>query len=58
LPREVTKALNVGDGDQLCLTETPEGMKLTSYDPDFALQVQAAEKCIRKYRNALQELAK
>lgn len=58
LPREATKALNVGEGDQLILTETPEGMKLTSYDPDFVEQVQAAENCIRKYRNALQELAK
>ena len=40
------------------LTEVPDGMKLTAYDADFDKQMQAAEKCIRKYRNALRELAK
>jgi len=58
LPREAAKTLNVGEGDQLILTETPDGMKITSYDEDFARQIQAAEKCIRKYRNALRDLAK
>lgn len=58
LPQEAAKSLNVGEGDRLILTETPEGMKLTAYDPDFERQMQAAEKCIRKYRNALRELAK
>ena len=57
LPREAAKTLNVGEGDQLILTETPDGMKITSFDEDFARQIQAAEKCIRKYRNALRELA-
>lgn len=58
LPQEATKAMNVSEGDRLILTETPDGMKLTAYDPDFEQQVQAAEKCIHKYRNALRELAK
>ena len=57
LPREAANTLNVGEGDRLILTETPEGMKLTPYEADFARQVQAADKCIRKYRNALRELA-
>ena len=58
LPREAAKTLNVGEGDRLILTETSEGMKLTPYDADFARQIEAAGKCIRKYRNALRELAK
>ena len=58
LPQEATKALNVADGDRLLLTETPDGMKITAYAPDFDKQIQAAEKCIHKYRNALRELAK
>ncbi len=58
LPREAAQTLNVGEGDRLILTETPEGMKLTAYDADFELQIRAAEKCIHRYRNALRELAK
>ncbi len=58
LPREAAKTLKVAEGDRLILTETPDGMKLTPYDPDFQRQVQAAEKCIGKYRNALRELAR
>ncbi len=58
LPQEAAKTLNVSEGDRLILTEGPDGMKITPYDPEFERQVQAAEKCIRKYRNALRELAK
>ena len=58
LPQEATRLLNVQEGDKLILTETPEGMKLTPYDPTFEQQVQAAQDCIHQYRNALRELAK
>lgn len=58
LPVEATNALHVGEGDKLFLTESPEGLKLTPYDPHFARQMEVAEKGMRKYRNALRELAK
>lgn len=57
LPAEVTAALKVADGDRLFLTESPDGMRLTPYDPEFAKQMEVAEKGMRKYRNALRELA-
>jgi putative addiction module antidote len=58
LPKEAAAALNVGEGDQLYLTETPGGFRITAADPEFAKQMEVAEKGMRRYRNALRELAK
>jgi len=57
-PKEVTSRLNVEKGDVVYLTESPEGFKLTPYNPDFEAQMKAAEKVMKKRRNALRELAK
>lgn len=58
LPKEALSHLKVEKGDTLYLVESPEGFTLTPYQPDFATQMQAAEKVLKKYRNALRELAK
>jgi putative addiction module antidote len=58
LPAEATAALNVTDGDKLFLTETPEGFRITPYDPGFARKIKIAEEGMRHYKNALRELAK
>jgi putative addiction module antidote len=58
LPKEALNQLNVGDGDQLYITEAPGGYRLTAADPEFAKQMEVAEKGMRRYRNALRELAK
>ncbi len=58
LPKEALGHLKVEKGDTLYLVESPEGFTLTPYQPDFATQMQAAEKVLKKYRNALRELAK
>ena len=58
LPAEVATALNVTKDDKLFLTETPGGMRITPYDPQFARQMKAATRGMKKYRNALRELAK
>ena len=58
LPAEATATLNVTDGDKLFLTETPEGFRITPYDPGFARKVKIAEEGMRRYKNALRELAK
>ena len=58
LPKEVLAHLNVGDGDQLYITEAPGGFRLTAADPEFAKQMAIAEKGMKRYRNALRELAK
>jgi putative addiction module antidote len=58
LPQEVISQLRVGEGDTITLTQSPEGMRLTPYNPEFDRQMELAQKGIRKYRNALRELAK
>lgn len=58
LPKEALARLKVKKGDSLFLVETPNGYELTPYDPEFASQMDAAEKGLREYRNALRELAK
>ncbi len=58
LPKEALAKLRVEQGDTVYLTETPEGYRITPYDPDFARQMELARKIMRKHRNALRELAK
>ena len=58
LPKEALKKLDVSRGDELYLVETPEGLMLTPYDQAFETQMEAAEKVMKRYRNALHRLAK
>lgn len=58
LPKEVTAKLKIEKGDTLYLTETPDGYKVTPYDPEFERQMQLAEGLMRERRNVLHELAK
>lgn len=58
LPKEVLTKLKAGKGDVLYLVDGPEGLTLTPYQQDFEKQMEAAEKVMKKYRNALHELAK
>ncbi len=58
LPTEVLARLRVERGDVLHITETADGFQLTPYDPEFAEQIEAGRAAMRKYRNALRELAK
>jgi putative addiction module antidote len=58
LPADATALLNVAEGDRLFLTEGPEGLHITPYDPAFARKMEVAAAGMRRYRNALRELAK
>jgi putative addiction module antidote len=59
LPREARERLKVQKGDTLYLTEAPDGAyRLTAHNPEFAAQMAAAEKIMRRDRNILRELAK
>ena len=58
LPKEIRDKMNVGNGDSVYLTETPEGYKITPYNPEFEQEMDAARKLMKKRRAALRELAK
>lgn len=57
LPKEVLTKLRVEKGDTLYVLETPSGVELTPYRPDFARAIEAAKKVMRKNRDALRKLA-
>ena len=58
LPKEALAKLKAGKGDVLYLVEGSEGFNLTPYQQDFESQMEAAGKVMKRYRNALHELAK
>ena len=58
LPREALAKLRVQQGDTVYLTETPDGFRITPYDPEFERQMTLARKLMRKHRRALRELAR
>jgi putative addiction module antidote len=57
LPKELLSHLRLTKGDTLYVTETPDGVKLTPYDPEFAHQMEVAEGVMRKNRDVLRRLA-
>lgn len=58
LPKEALAALQVAKGDTVFLTESPDGYRITAYDPEFSKQVSVAEDIMKRRRNVLRELAK
>jgi putative addiction module antidote len=57
LPKELLAKLRVEKGDLLSVTETPGGIKLSTYDEGFEHQMTIARKVMRKNRNLLKKLA-
>ncbi|MBK6923747.1 MAG: AbrB/MazE/SpoVT family DNA-binding domain-containing protein [Thermomonas sp.] len=58
LPKELMARLRVEKGDELYAVETPDGVRLTTYDPVFAAQMEVAEQIMRDRRDLLRKLAK
>jgi len=58
LPKEALARMHVGKGDTVFLTETPDGYRVSPYDPEFEQQMNVARVIMNKRRNALRELAK
>jgi len=57
LPREILERLRIQKGDLLFVLETPHGIELTPYNPEFAQQMELAEQVMREDRDALRKLA-
>jgi putative addiction module antidote len=58
LPKDVLAKLKVGEGAELTVTETPGGLILSAYDDEVARQIEIGRDLMKRYRNALRELAK
>jgi len=57
LPKELLTRLRVEKGDELYVTELPDGIKLAPFDPEFARQMEVAERIMRENRDLLRKLA-
>jgi putative addiction module antidote len=57
LPRDVLTRLRMGKGDVLTVVETPRGIELSPYDPEFEKQMDLAEEIMREDRDVLRKLA-
>lgn len=57
LPKELLARLRVDKGDELFALETPDGIRLTTYDPELAAQMEVAEDVMRERRTLLHKLA-
>lgn len=58
LPKEVLARLRVDLGDDVYLSEAPDGLRLSASDPEFEKVMQSAEEIMRKDRDILRVLAK
>jgi putative addiction module antidote len=58
LPKELLVKLGVGKGDTIYAIDQPDGVRLTTADPDFEAQLAVARKLTKRWRNVLRELAK
>ena len=56
--KEVLARLKLDKGDAVYLTESPDGYRLTPYNPEFESQMTAARRIMKKRRAVLRELAK
>jgi len=58
LPKEVLAKLQLEKGDELYLTDSPDGVRLTVHNPEFEAQMKVARDIMKKRRAVLRELAK
>jgi putative addiction module antidote len=57
-PKELLARLNLEKGDELYVTDSPDGLRITVHNPEFEAQMKAARDIMKKRRAVLRELAK
>ncbi len=58
LPKDVLARLKLEKGDTVFVTETPDGVAMTPYDPSLEEQIDAGRAFMREFRDTFHELAK
>jgi len=58
LPKDLLARLGVTKGDTIHAIEQPDGVRLTTAEPEFEAQMEVARQIMKKRRNVLRELAK
>jgi putative addiction module antidote len=57
-PNELLARLNLQEGDKLCLTDSPDGVRITKHSPEFEEQMRLGREVMKQHRGVLRELAK
>lgn len=57
-PKEIVAKLQAAKGDAIYVTETPQGIALSAFDPSFEEQLEAGREFMREYRDTFRALAK
>lgn len=57
-PKEIVAKLQAEKGDAIYVTETPQGIALSAFDPLFEEQLEAGREFMREYRDTFRALAK
>ena len=58
IPKAMLERLKLVEGDKVYLRETAEGVLVTPYDAAFSAAMDALSIGMKRYRNAMRELAK
>ncbi|WP_027478472.1 AbrB/MazE/SpoVT family DNA-binding domain-containing protein [Curvibacter gracilis] len=58
LPKEILAKLDLQKGDEIYLTDSPDGLRITTHNPEFEAQMKLAREIMRDRRAVLHELAK
>ena len=57
-PKELLARLQLQKADELYVTETPDGLRITTHNPEFEAQMRVAREIMKERRAVLHELAK
>lgn len=58
LPKELLAKLKLEKGDTVYVTESPAGLTLSPYQPDFEEQVEEGRRFMKEFRDTFRALAK
>jgi putative addiction module antidote len=58
LPKDILARLKLEQGDMVFVTDAPEGVALTPYDPVLDEQLRLGREFMREYRDTFHQLAK
>lgn len=57
-PKELLARMRLEKGDEFYVTDTPDGLRITTHNPDFEKQMRLGREIMKERRAVLRELAK
>lgn len=57
-PKDLLAQMRLEKGDDFYVTETPDGLRITAYNPEFEEQMRLGREIMKERRAVLRELAK